>query len=208
MSRDEHVLVVPNGAAELLFATLTEEGLSAADRDAYSFVSRIKAEVDPSIRQVIPYVAMRFGDEVLAYTRLASGNEGRLHGRISIGWGGHVGLVDAKLDSAGLLDPGATIGAAAQREVGEELGLLAPAKIIPRGVILHSDSAVDRVHVGLLIEWQFDQRPKFSADASSGDVGWVALRDLRRTEARLETWSRSAARILSELAEEASNTYC
>ncbi len=54
------------------------------------FLPRPAAEVDPSYKQIIPYVSILRGDQVFATRRLSKGGENRLHGLVSLGVGGHI----------------------------------------------------------------------------------------------------------------------
>ena len=60
----------------------------------HEFRPRPEMEQDPSYRQIIPYVAVTRGDEVFATRRLDKGGEARLHGRLSLGVGGHIERAD------------------------------------------------------------------------------------------------------------------
>ena len=55
----------------------------------HEFMPRDEAEQRPDYKQIIPYVILRRGDEVFVTRRLSKGGEARLHGKISIGIGGH-----------------------------------------------------------------------------------------------------------------------
>ena len=63
-------------------------------REKGFFVERRWAEHDSSFKQVIPYTVVTHGDEVLLLKRLEQGGEARLHGKLSIGVGGHINPVD------------------------------------------------------------------------------------------------------------------
>ena len=60
----------------------------------HEFMPRDEAEQRPDYKQIIPYVILRRGDEVFVTRRLSKGGEARLHGKISIGIGGHITPVD------------------------------------------------------------------------------------------------------------------
>ena len=60
----------------------------------HEFMPRDEAEQRPDYKQIIPYVILRRGDEVFVTRRLSKGGEARLHGKISIGIGGHINPVD------------------------------------------------------------------------------------------------------------------
>ena len=79
------------------------------------FMLREIAEKDPNFRQIIPYVLVHYGDKYLAATRHQTQGEVRLHGKMSIGIGGHINPVDGEL--ADLLDAGL------RRELSEELNI-------------------------------------------------------------------------------------
>src|SRR5262245_55932275 len=95
---DERVLVIPTAVFHQagLF-----QGFRPLDGDAaylarlldpahLSFLPRSRAEHDPSFKQLIPYVVLRWGDEAFHYTRGAAGTETRLQALRSIGVGGHI----------------------------------------------------------------------------------------------------------------------
>lgn len=59
----------------------------------HHFKMRGDVEEDPSLKQLIPYVMIKRGREYLSYRRLAGGGEQRLHGKRSLGFGGHMNEV-------------------------------------------------------------------------------------------------------------------
>jgi len=113
------------------FRRIYERGFFA-DRDA--------VEDDPSLKQVIPYAVIERDDQVFLFRRTSGGGEQRLHGRRSIGVGGHINPEDED----------DVVFCALRREVEEELCV--PAGWRPRVVgILNDDStAVGSVHVGVV----------------------------------------------------------
>ena len=54
------------------------------------YVPRSGAEVDRSTKQIIPYLVLRDGQRYFLMQRTAAGGDARLHGRYSIGVGGHL----------------------------------------------------------------------------------------------------------------------
>ena len=58
------------------------------------YLERPVAEVDPSHKQLIPYVVVRDGSRVFLMERTDAGGDRRLHGKASIGVGGHLNPVD------------------------------------------------------------------------------------------------------------------
>src|SRR5690606_36049435 len=96
-------------------------------------------------------VVMRDGGEVFSYRRLSGGGEARLHGRVSVGVGGHMNrLFDREsLESV--------ISEEAARELTEELEFrdadgdpVAPGATRLLGLINDDTGDVQRVHIGIL----------------------------------------------------------
>ena len=92
-----------------------DEILAFVERE-HQFLPRPDMELDPSYRQIIPYVAVTRGDEIYATRRLNAGGEARLHGKISLGVGGHIERVDDD-EREGILMR------ALEREVAEEVSV-------------------------------------------------------------------------------------
>ena len=76
--------LITEGREELLRLLIAE----------HSFLPRPEAEQDPGYRQIIPYVLLCRGEKVFATRRLNKGGEARLHGKVSVGIGGHINPVD------------------------------------------------------------------------------------------------------------------
>jgi predicted NUDIX family phosphoesterase len=115
-------------------------------RTLYSYADRDEAEADPSVKQVIPYVVIWRGREVFVYRRTKKGGEGRLHGKWSLGVGGHINPEDAVGDDpyrAGFL-----------RELSEEVLIEPRPEALeltdPVAMIYDQANEVGRVHFGLV----------------------------------------------------------
>jgi len=92
---DERVYVVarravPGGAD---WYGLRTDGLAAfvaaLERDG-RYELRERMERDPTFKQVIPYVVLRDEERYFLMQRTSAGGDARLHGRYSIGVGGHL----------------------------------------------------------------------------------------------------------------------
>ncbi len=160
---------------------------------------RSQLEEMPTFRQVIPYVALKCGDKWVRYTRTPAGGEKRLHGRVSIGLGGHIDLSDVVMtgDSVDLVQ---TLTGAAQREVEEELGGVNPVSQRWTGLLVDNDNAVGRVHIGVVAVWEVTSVPHGSNEDAIGDTGLATLQELKADERRLETWSSLLVRYLAQVA--------
>jgi predicted NUDIX family phosphoesterase len=151
------------------------------------FVERGYAERTPSLKQVIPYTVVRRGTgEVLLMRRLKQGGEGRLHGKLTIGVGGHVNPEDA------IAEPGANpLVGATWRELGEEIVLEERGELLSLGLINDDSNPVGAVHVGLaqLLTLEGSVRIR-EEDVLEGELAAPErLMELRAQGANFETWS-------------------
>lgn len=116
-----------------------------------ALLDRAHAEDDPGHKQPIPYCVVRDADAVFVVQRLTRQGERRLHGRASLGIGGHVGPED---------DPGpGCIGRALHRELHEELVLPADLPAArPLGLLNDDSTPVGSVHLGVVFELDLNGR--------------------------------------------------
>lgn len=81
-------------------------------------------ESDPVYRQILPYkIIMQYIDgqnKIVAYRRLNGGGESRLHGLMSIGFGGHIDLEDVVFENS-VVDLETTVRNGSRREIAEEV---------------------------------------------------------------------------------------
>jgi predicted NUDIX family phosphoesterase len=63
--------------------------LERVERDG-AYVARPLAEIDRTLKQIIPYLVLRDRDRVYLMKRTKAGGDARLHDRYSIGVGGHM----------------------------------------------------------------------------------------------------------------------
>lgn len=114
------------------------------------FSERGPLEIDIDRKQIIPYVVIgsKKNETFLSYIRPNKGNEERLHGKISIGFGGHIETQDAD-NAMGIFD---AILNCARREVKEELSLWADEmKFETLGYINDDSNDVGQVHFGVVM---------------------------------------------------------
>jgi predicted NUDIX family phosphoesterase len=170
-------------------------------RECGFFLERRHAETDSSFKQVIPYTMVMHGREVLLLRRLARGGEARLHGKLSIGVGGHINPVDGDGEAAGaagadLLDAGC------RRELEEEIAIRSPYTLTPVGVINDDASDVGSVHFGLVNVARCETPDVAIRETEVLEGSFVtldALREQHRDEpGRFETWSALIIERLDE----------
>ena len=152
-------------------------------RDHGFFVERRHAERDPSLKQVIPYALFEREGSLFLMRRLAKGGEARLHGKLSVGVGGHINPIDGAADA---LDAGL------RREIEEEVAVDGAWTATPVGILNDDATAVGAVHFGLVYRVRtaaaVEVREKDALEGSFTPRGEV-LRLLREERPRFETWS-------------------
>jgi len=113
------------------------------------FVNRDHAEEDSSLKQIIPYclvIKKSSSGELLLfrYQRLEGGGEERLHGKASIGVGGHINPVDSN-------QKGSLIDNCVLRELHEELIISEFQSSAPIGILNDDTNSVGSVHFGWVV---------------------------------------------------------
>jgi predicted NUDIX family phosphoesterase len=187
---DERVYVVPRSAVldEAGWHGIRTDGLdafvAALERDG-RYEPRDAMETDPSFKQVIPYLVLRDGGRYFLMQRTAAGGDVRLHGRYSIGVGGHLNPGDGGL-LGGL-----------RREWSEEL----VADFVPefRLVALLNDDTteVGAVHIGAVYVADAAGRPVTIRETDKLSGSFVDAAAVAAVIDRLETWSRLTYEFLA-----------
>jgi predicted NUDIX family phosphoesterase len=143
-----------------------------------SFVPRSAAEVDRTLKQIIPYLVLRDGERIFLMQRTRAGGDARLHDLYSIGVGGHLNPGDRDV-LGGLL-----------REWREEI----EADFVPSftflGLLNDDEVDVGMHHLGVV----------YVADAAGRTVGvrethklagsFESIERARAVYDRMETWSQ------------------
>lgn len=169
--------VPPAGLAEL----------QAAVRDTGRYLDRSAAEDDPSHKQLIPYVMVRDGERVFLMHRTDAGGDPRLHGKASIGVGGHLNPVDDGEDPllAGL-----------RREWDEELETGWDPEFRLVGLLNDDSNPVGAVHLGVVFTVEAAGRPVAVRERDKLVGAFASAAEMEASRDRLETWSRLVAEAL------------
>jgi predicted NUDIX family phosphoesterase len=121
-----------------------------------------------------------------------NGSETRLHGLFSAAAGGHVNLDDRKNDDQPMLD---ILHNALLRELNEEFQHLpTPDAISLLGVINEDESAVGRVHLGVVYRVNLKSAAEVVAGTELKGLRWCSLKEAAGLN--LELWSRLALSLL------------
>lgn len=163
------------------------ETLRAAVAAKGRYLDRPTAEDDPTHKQLIPYVVVRDADRVFLMHRTDAGGDPRLHGKGSIGVGGHLNPVDDGDDA---------LMTGLRREWSEELEADWEPDFRLIGLLNDDSNPVGAVHLGVVFSVEAAGR---AVDVREHDklVGAFAEpRDVTASWDRLETWSRLVADAL------------
>jgi predicted NUDIX family phosphoesterase len=180
---DEQVFVVPRSAVldDAGWYGLRTDDLdvfvAALERDG-RYEPRAEIESDISFKQVIPYLVLRDAERFFLMQRTTAGGDSRLHGRYSIGVGGHLNPGD-----------GGVLGGL-RREWSEEL----VADFVPGfrlvGLLNDDTTEVGAVHLGAVYVADAAGRPVDIRETDKLTGSFVAAVDVAAVADRLETWSR------------------
>ena len=159
------------------------------------FLPRSRAEIDPSHKQIIPYVLLAHGDKVLFYVRGKKAGEQRLVAKGSIGIGGHMNETDESLFA---LDE-AAYRAGVEREVSEEI--LIHSKFEDRIVALLNDDSneVGQVHLGIVHVFGLAEPEVKKNEAMITELAFLSREELLSRRDSLETWSQICLDSLEQL---------
>lgn len=186
----EKVLVVHKDLLEEQFENISY-GLIVKNKDLifnkvlknHSFLDRDIAEYDYDYRQIIPYIIVKKDDSFLMLKRLNKQTEKRLHGKCSLGVGGHINP-----DPSGKYEN--VILSGLYKELNEEISIKEPFKLTFSGVINNQTSDVGKVHVGFLyileassLDFEVLEKEKMTGE-------WVNKNQLKQYYEYLEGWSQ------------------
>jgi predicted NUDIX family phosphoesterase len=202
MDATEQVLVIPTA----LFQRLGYFQGFTADVDQYlgellspahtSYRPRGEVEVDPSFKQLIPYVIFQHRDErgrptVFQYTRGTGQGEGRLHKKRSVGIGGHISTLDVD-DGQG----GSPYEVGMRRELEEEVFIRTA--YVPHCVGLINDdlTEVGRVHLGVVYRFDVERPAIEPRESDILESGFQPVEAILAELPAFETWSQLCMRSL------------
>lgn len=146
------------------------------------FVDREPAELDPSLKQIIPYAVVVRDDRIFRFSR-QGGGEARLLGKSSVGVGGHLNPCDGVRE---------VLRVGLDRELDEELVIPAERTVEFVGLINDDSTPVGSVHLGLVarVEVDGDVSVRETETMSGAFVdGRDLINRLSEIRAEFETWS-------------------
>ena len=188
----EQVLVVKREKIEKFIAgkngLITENvpELLEIIRNEHEYMPRAEAEEQPAFKQIIPYVILRQGDKIFVTRRLNKGGEARLHGKISIGVGGHINPVDEQGD---MLMKGLW------REIHEEVELHSHGELCSCGFINDDSNSVGSVHLGACFTHETEGEVAVKETEKLEGL-WMTLPERKASYDYMETWTQIALEVL------------
>jgi predicted NUDIX family phosphoesterase len=194
----ERVLVLPRdrvpGGCDFTGVRRADDAALASLRGAVlsdgRYLDRPVAEADPAFKQLIPYVVVRDGERIFLMERTDAGGDPRLHGRASIGVGGHLNPVDQGEDP--LTD-------GLRREWSEELIADWEPEFRLVGLLNDDSNPVGSVHLGVVFYVEAAGRSVEVRERDKLTGRFATAAAVRAAWDRMETWSRLVAdRLLRE----------
>jgi predicted NUDIX family phosphoesterase len=161
--------------------------LEALERDG-RYEARTAMEVDPSFKQVIPYLVLRDGERLFLMRRTRAGVDARLHDRYSIGVGGHLNPGD-----------GGVLGGL-RREWHEELVADFEPEFGLVGLLNDDTTEVGAVHLGAVFVADAAGRPVEIRETDKLSGAFAEPHEVAGVVDRMETWSRLCFEFLDRAA--------
>ncbi len=189
---NENVLVFPRALFEQLgifqgFSADVKRYLPAIlEAKNNHFMPRAKAESDPSFKQVIPYVVITDGKNILHYVRGKKAGEQRLVAKGSVGIGGHINDEDHTLFAFGMQ----AFQDAVKREVCEELSVAGEFNAVPVGLINDDSTEVGSVHFGVIHVLRCQPGQVQKKEQVITQVEFLPIEELKAKRDQMETWSQ------------------
>ncbi len=151
------------------------------------FRSRPEMELDPTFKQLIPYVLLMHRDEqgvpsFFHYRRGQGQGEARLRKKRSIGIGGHISLID--VDSENPYEAGM------RRELEEEIRIETGYREERLGLINDDLTEVGKVHLGVVHLFELDAPNVQPNELDIAETGFAPLSELLAQREEFETWSQ------------------
>lgn len=154
------------------------------------------AEINTDFKQPIPYIVIRRENELYVTERLEGAGESRLHGKLSLGAGGHMNPLESDMYSFHNVLIENT-----QRELEEELEIVTGSEAFPKviGLINDDSEPVSQVHIGILGIIELAPEDEVTVRETEQLAGqWISIEQLKEKETydRLENWSKIVVDIL------------
>jgi predicted NUDIX family phosphoesterase len=185
----EQVLVVPTlilhdaGAFQGLTARVEHYLPRLLDPAKLRYLPRGQAEEDPTFKQIIPYVVLKWRDQLFNYVRGKRASETRLQALRSIGVGGHINPGDTSLFDSPYRE-------AMLRELAEEVRIDTTYDESCLGLINDDSTPVGQVHLGIVHLFELAAPRVERREQGLTRAGFTPMAELRQVRDQFETWSQ------------------
>jgi predicted NUDIX family phosphoesterase len=183
MIKQENIMVVPRESlftytpSNAFYDDFKEETIENIIKKNH-FHFRPDAELDETIKQIIPYIYFKFESRIFVMLR----KKGHVLGEVySLGIGGHIRQEDMK-DSVNIISWG-------MREFYEEVDYLGNCEMKIVGFINDDTNSVGRVHFGIVIEAVGDSSDIKIIDEHE-DGFLMEICEIKKNYEKLEPWSK------------------
>ena len=179
---------IENNFIDLNFETIAQNAFHFINRDIADSDKENYYEIAKQLPQILGYVVVKCGDEYLSYSR-KKGAESRLHGSLSIGFGGHVDIDDFNINSE--LPYQDSLYLSVRRELEEELNLKEKVNTSFTKAIVDLSNPVGNVHIGLPSTIELRSKDQVFADPSEiSEPEWITKEQLINNLDLYENWSK------------------
>ena len=185
---DESVLVFPTPLLQKLgyfhgFTNQIENYVGTIlDPRNLSYMPRVRAEDDPTFKQLIPYAVFQCCDSVFVYERSKKGSETRLHNLLSLGVGGHISTEDGERGEL-------AYQAGFARELAEEVQIDSPYTDRIVGLVNDDSTPVGQVHLGVVHLLELQEPKVTPRDPALSSARFRPIEEIRAARSQFETWS-------------------
>lgn len=190
---EERVMVVPTelfhklGVFQGFSSDVDKYVVALTDTTVTSYRPRSEVETDPSFKQMIPYVLFRYVDSqdrpwLFHCRRSKKQGEQRLHGKRSVGVGGHISTEDGQKE--GSFDWGM------RREIEEEVIIEGGYLRRCVGLINDDSNPVGTVHLGVVYVTDMHKPAVRSRGEEMLNAGFDLLSSLLLELPDFESWSQ------------------
>ncbi len=178
LARSSDSVPLPFGDADVAWEALK------AISSSYRFANRTDAETDASLKQIIPYVLIRYGTKIMLLKRLREQSERRLWDKYSIGIGGHLNPEDGESEFFDLFLSGM------DRELHEELDISTEYACRLVGCINDDKTDVGKVHFGIVFQALFTSDKVHIRETTKMSGEFIEVKELVAVRPEMESWSR------------------
>ncbi len=152
------------------------------------FIEKECVETNSNFKQIIPYtILLNQNKQIALYMR--KGNEKRLHGLWSAGFGGHIEAFEIE----NITNIEELFLKSALRELNEEYSDKIDYDLNFKGIINEEETGVGKTHIGLVFVVTVDQT-LFSSSDEIKKLKWVDLEAI--SDYKKELWSEMAIELL------------